>query len=565
MSRLLLRLLPVFGLLFALGGPLAVAQPDPPGGKAKAKGKSQPSRPGTWSGTGKNGAVAAGGQGAVDAGMEILKAGGNAADAAAATIFALSVTDSNAFCFGGEVPILVYDARRGVVEVVCGQGVAPRLATREYFTKRGGIPNRGIEPAAVPAVVDACLTVLDRYGTKTFTEVIGPTVRLLDRNQRPWHADLARTLRRMVEAEKASPSDRRRGLRLVADYFYRGPIAREIDEFCQANGGLIRYTDLATHVTRIEEPATAEYRGHTVYKCGFWNQGPYLLQTLQLLEGFDLKALGHNSPDAVHIQVEAMKLALADRDVYYADPLFAPVPQKELLSPTYAELRRGLIDRRQASLAQRPGDPLAMKPLAETFDARVGVGGPAKDTTTCVAADGQGNVVAATPSGFSGVVAGKTGVYLGTRLQSFNNWPGSPNCIEPGKRPRITLTPTLVLKDGKPVLAVSVAGGDMQDQAILQHVVNTIDFGLSPEASVTAPRFGTNHHLGSFRQPPSQLGSLTLDPAYGAEVVRALTERGHKVTSRRPSENSVMIAIDPQTGLLRAAGDPNARRHAAAY
>src|SRR5262249_3902357 len=153
--------------------------------------------------------------------------------------------------------------------------------------------------------------------------------------------------------EKGSPSDRRRGLRLVADYFYRGPIAREIDEWSRANDGLIRYSDLATHVTRVEEPASVDYRGHTVYKCGVWTQGPYLLQTLRLLEGFDLKAMGHNRADTIHVAVEAMKLALADRDVYYADPLFEQVPVAELLSTKYADLRRPLIDRRRASLVQR--------------------------------------------------------------------------------------------------------------------------------------------------------------------------------------------------------------------
>src|SRR5262249_14886311 len=158
----------------------------------------------------------------------------------------------------------------GVVEVVCGQGTAPRLATREHFAQKGGIPGRGIEPAAVPGALDACLTVLDRYGTRTFAEAVAPALRLLDRGERPWHADLARTVRPLVDVEKQSPTDRRRGLRLVADYFYRGPIAREIDAWSRANGGLIRYTDLATHVTRVEEPVSAEYRGHTVYKCGVW-------------------------------------------------------------------------------------------------------------------------------------------------------------------------------------------------------------------------------------------------------------------------------------------------------
>jgi gamma-glutamyltranspeptidase/glutathione hydrolase len=260
-----------------------------------------------------------------------------------------------------------------------------------------------------------------------------------------------------------------------------------------------------------------------------------------------------------------MKLALADRDVYYADPLFASVPQKELLSPKYAEMRRDLIDRERASLLQRPGDPVGQKALAETFDRRIGLGGPSRDTTTCLVADKEGNLIAATPSGFSGVVAGTTGIYLGTRLQSFNNWPGSPNAIEPGKRPRITLSPTLVLKDGKPVFAVSVAGGDMQDQATLQLLTNAIDFGLKPEQAVTAPQFGSDHHLGSFRQKTPVLGDLQMSPEFGPELIKAMAALGHKVNQKRPAEACIMIAIDPKTGQIEAAGDPKARRHASAY
>src|SRR5262249_13003283 len=159
-----------------------------------------------------------------------------------------------------------------------------------------------------------------------------------------WHGDLGRTIRRLVEVEQASPTDRRRGLRLVADYFYRGPVAQELDAWSRTNGGLIRYTDLATHVTRVEEPACAAYRGYTVCNGGPWTQGPYLLETLELLQGFDLKGMGHNRPDTIHVTLEAMKLALADRDVYYADPLYVSVPLAELLSTHYAEIRRPLID-----------------------------------------------------------------------------------------------------------------------------------------------------------------------------------------------------------------------------
>ncbi len=301
-------------------------------------------------GTGNQGAVSAGGAEAVAAGIEILKRGGNAADAAAATILALSVTDSGGFCFGGEVPILVYDAKRRVVEVLAGQGTAPRLATREYFAQRGGISGKGLEPAAVPAAFDACITLLDRHGTLRLADVAQPALRLLDRAKVEWHPLLARSLRRLIAAENTSGGDRSRGLRLAADYFYRGRLARELADWCEKNGGLIRYEDLATHVTRVEEPVMVEYRGHSVYKCGPWTQGPYLLQTLQMLEGFNLGAMGHNRPETIHVTLEAMKLAFADRDVYYADPLFVDVPIASLLSRGYAETRRALIDRQHASL-----------------------------------------------------------------------------------------------------------------------------------------------------------------------------------------------------------------------
>jgi gamma-glutamyltranspeptidase/glutathione hydrolase len=520
----------------------------------------------TWKASGTHGAVCAGGQGAVDAGLTLLRQGGNAVDGAVATILALSVTDSTAFCFGGEVPILIYDAKRRTVEVLCGLGTAPRLATREHFAGKGGIPGKGVEAAAVPGALDACLTALDRFGTKTFAEAAAPALALLDRHEKEWHADLAKTLRRLIDAEKGSPDDRRRGLRLAADYFYRGPLARELDAWCRANGGLIRYPDLATHTTRIEDPARVDYRGFTVCKCGVWTQGPYLLETLQLLEGFDLKRMGHNRPDTIHTCVEAMKLGLADRDYWYADPNFARVPLTELLSPKYADLRRALIDPKKASLEQRPGDPRSLKALVEKPDFKTGPGGPAQDTTTCVVADAQGNVVAATPSGFSGVVAGPTGVWLGTRLQSFNTWEGHPNCIEPGKRPRITLTPTLVLKDGKPLLAVSVAGGDGQDQTTMQLLLDVLDFGMSPAEAVTAPRFGTNHLLGSFRQKAPEPGSLLIYADVGDKVLADLRERGHKVTvSKPPLWAPSLLRIDPASGLIEAAGDPKARRHAGAY
>lgn len=522
-----------------------------------------------WHAAGRQGAVATGRPEAAEAALETLRRG-NAVDAAVTALLVLSVTDSGNFCFGGEVPILVYDAKRKVTEVIAGQGGAPRLATLEYFERQKGghIPGGG-DPttAAVPAALDTCLTALERYGTLTFAEAAAPTRELLARHKSGWQADLAATLCQLVEAEQGSGGDRRRGLRLVADHFYRGPVARELDAWSREHGGLLRYTDLATHFTRIEEPVVGDYRGYRVVKCGAWTQGPCLLEALQLLETFDLKALGHNRPDWVHVVAEALKLALADRDTYYADPLFVEVPLTRLLAPEYAATRRPLIDATRAALEQRPGDARTGRALLDVRpEAYRAPDEPIRDTTTCLVADREGNVVAATPSGWGGVLAGRTGVWLGSRLRSLNTWRGHPNCLEPGKRPRITLTPTLVLHDGRPVAAISVAGGDQQDQVTLQLLLGYIDFGFSPAQAVTAPRFITNHLVGSFNQTPPQLGSLLVYESLGRETIDALAARGHRVqTQKPPFGHPVMITLDPQTGQKWAAGDPLAGRHARAY
>ena len=553
-----------FSMWVALGwmlwvGSTVLGQPDASGDNGGGK----PS--GKWHDSGQQGAVAGGGAEAVDIGLASLKSGGNAADAAVATILALSVTDARSFCFGGEMAIIVYNANDRRVETLWGQGAAPKLATREMFVTCG-IPNSGVRSATVPAALDACLTLLSRHGTKTFAEVAAPTVAMLDRHREAWHADLARTLRRLIDAEKSGGGNREAGLQRVADYFYRGPLAQEIAAWCAANNGLIRAEDLEAHKTRVVPPVSIDYRGHTVYKCGPWTQGPWMLEALALLEGFDLKQMGHNSPDAIHATVEAMKLGLADRDVYYGDPEFVEVPIEQLLSSDYAAMRRPLIDLKHASREQRPGDPRNGKALLDADATRKGLGNPDRDTTTCLVADGKGNVVAATPSGWDGVLVGGTGVWLGTRLQSFNAWADHPNCIAPGKRPRITLTPTLVMREGKPILAVSVAGGDGQDQASLQMVIDAIDFGIAPREAVTAIRFGTDHFVSSFGQKPPRLGSLLIYPGADPHTIAELKSRGHAVDFHEPPMwNPSVLAIDPVSRKIDVAGDPQAGRHAAAY
>ena len=527
-----------------------------------------------WKAVSKIGAVAAGGAGAVDAGIQILEAGGNAADAAAGTILALNVTDHIACSIGGEVPVLIFDAGRREVKSISGQGRAPLSQEAIDWYMKNGIPSGNMKMAPVPSVVDLCITMLQRYGTKTFEEIVAPTLALLDAGDEDWHPNLAVTLRRMVEEEQITPGDRETKLQAATDRFYgrnkfRNDIADELEAFYIKKGGFLRKSDLAAHTTLIEDPVKVDYRGYTVYKCGTWTQGPYLCQALRLLEGFDLKGMGHFSADYIHVVTEAIKLAMADRDEYYGDPVFVDVPMDGLLSDAYTEIRRPLIDMQKASLEARPGDIENMKPVKEDGVFRPGVGG----TTTCVVADRWGNVVSATPSANvhrEERMGGSTGVSFGNRLRSLNTVPGHPNCIQPGKRPRITLTPTLVLKDGSPILAISVAGGDLQDQAALNLLLDFIEFDMQPEDAVTAPRFATAHHQDSFDPNPNreeafkQAGTLTVSDTVNSSVQEELIRRGHQLEeSAGAIATPVMLSIDQESRMLYAAGDPAANRHAA--
>jgi gamma-glutamyltranspeptidase/glutathione hydrolase len=528
-----------------------------------------------WNAVSGTGAVAAGGAGAVAAGIEILERGGNAADAAAGTILALNVTDHGACSIGGEVPVIVYDALEREVKTLSGQGRAPLSTEAIDWYMKYGIPDRDMKMAPVPSVVDLCTTLLRQYGTLTFKEIVAPTLSILDAGGEPWHARLAVTLRRLVEAEQGARGSREEKVAAAGDRFYgRNGAVQDVADELEADyvekGGFLRKADLAAHRTLIEDPVAVNYRGYEVYKCGPWTQGPYLCQALRLLEGFDLKSMGFLSADYVHVAVEALKLAMADRDAYYADPDFAAVPMAELLSDEYTEIRRPLIELDNASHEARPGDPYGLKPLRGNGVFEPGIGG----TTTCVVADRWGNVVSATPSAnvYRGEtpLGGRTGVSYGNRLRSLNTTPGHPNCIQPGKRPRITLTPTLVLKDDRPILAVSVAGGDLQDQATLNLLLDFIEFDMTPETAVRAPRFATAHHEDSFDPNPDRpdtfkkVGSLSISDRVSPNVRNELTRRGHRVEpSAGPIATPVMLFIDQESGAIHAAGDPDAGRHAA--
>jgi gamma-glutamyltranspeptidase/glutathione hydrolase len=360
------------------------------------------------------------------------------------------------------------------------------------------------------------------------------------------------------------------------DYFYKGPIAKRIGDYMQANGGLIAAGDFARFSAKVGQPVVADYRGYQVYKAGFWTQGPAMVETLNMLEGFELKQMGHNTPEYIHTLAEALKLAMADRDRYYADPDFVKVPMAELLSKEYAALRRPLIDQMRASLAQQPGDPTNKKALLATATQKIGRASQvpelerANDTTCVNVVDKDGNLFSATPSGawLPAVVAGDTGVLMGQRLQSSLTDPNHPNVVAPGKRPRITLTPTLVTKGGEPFMVLSTPGGDNQDQALLQVLLNIIEFGMNPQEAVEAPRFDTQHYVSSFDDHEFLPGSLNIESRIILKTIQELSSKGHKVKVQSDwgtLSAPTVIVYDPKNGVASAGADPRRSRYAVAW
>ncbi len=317
--------------------------------------------------------------------------------------------------------------------------------------------------------------------------------------------------------------------------------------------------DLASYEGRVEEPVSAMYRGFTVYKAGPWNQGPVLLQTLRLLEGFDLRSMGAGSADEIHVATEAIKLAYADRDRYYGDPDFVKVPLAMLLSDDYTRSRWALIDMDHASMEQRPGSLGSQGSNGETRE----VG----DTTSIQVADAQGNLFSATPSSGwllgGAFVAGDTGVPMSNRMQAFRLDPSSPNVLAGGKRPRTTLTPTVILKDGNPFLAIGTPGGDSQDQQILNVLLNLLDFGMGLQAAIEAPRFNSLHPESSFEDHRAQPGVLEIEASVPENVRAELARRGHQLRVRPAygiSTGVVAAGVDPATGRLRGGADPRRER-----
>jgi gamma-glutamyltranspeptidase/glutathione hydrolase len=570
---------------------------------------------------GYGGAVSAGHYLAAQSGQKLLADGGNAADAACAAGFALQVLEPHMNGPAGEVPILFYSGAEDRIFVISGQGTAPGSATLEAMRARVGdlVPGDGVAAATVPAALDAWCLLLERFGTRTLEEVLVPARELAGRGfpmypflevvlrffearfrdewpttgeiylpvrrvgERQRNPALARLFGELADAERLGPGGREAGIRAARDAFYQGRPAEVIERFVReplrdasghANAGFLTADDLATYRGAVEEPLSVSYRGTEVWKCGPWTQGPVFLQQLRLLEGFDLRSLGHNSAEALHVWLECAKLAFADRDACYADPDFEKVPIDELLSTAYAEKRRRLVDLERASLELRPGLgelpagwPLVAGPRSEAaaepqaFAALRG----RSDTTQLDAADRFGNLVSATPSGAwipSSPVIPEFGFPIGTRAQMFSLDPGHPNALAPGKRPRTTLTPSLArLADGR-LLAFGTPGGDQQDQWTLQMLLNLVDFGMRDlQEAIDAPTLHSRHMPSSFYPRQAEPGAVSAEARIPEPVLEALEARGHRVDRSGPWEHGRVLAVarNPETGLLEAAASPRSR------
>jgi gamma-glutamyltranspeptidase/glutathione hydrolase len=550
------------------------------------------------------------------AGMRMLLTGGNAADAAAAAGFAAAVVEPTAsYTLCGECVALVHSARTGDITSVSGQGVAAARATIDFFRGRGfdRIPTGPGRDAhlsfTVPGAVDAYLTLIETYGTKSVSEVLVPAVQYAERGfpmyeymhrmlaipetrsqfdiYPPGGHDvfypggrvprvgetfvqpaLAATLRRLVDADATARGHRAAGIAAARERFYRGDIARMIGAFSEKLGGLLRAEDLAGYRTRLEAPLRMPFAGREIVGQSAFTQGPVLMQALGMLATMDLRALGHNSTRYIHAVSEALKLAFADRERYYGD--VPSVPLKELLSPEYLRARAALI-RMDRAMPEAPpaGDVHGAGAAAKAPVPRAGAEVPADGTTHIAAIDRDGNMVALTPSGGvfrKSAFSPELGCTLSTRSEMFVLEDGHPNGLGPGKRPRTTLINYLVCENGAPVMTIGCPGGDDQAQADLQLLLNVMVFGMNPQQAVEAPRFATQTLVNSFWPRVYKPGQLNVEAGIPEPTRAELRKLGHQVSEIGACGiGAVVTRRDPQTGVLSAGADPRRPTYALAF
>jgi gamma-glutamyltranspeptidase/glutathione hydrolase len=583
---------------------------------------------------GRTAAVSAGHPLTTAASMDILTSGGNAFDAGVTAMLVGGVLEQDLYSLGGEGHALVYPRREGKVISINGQGWAPKGGTLEYFRSRhktmAGI---GLDPAVVPGVIHAALTILERWGTMSFERVAARaidyaesgfplrprTTDSIDKNLtfiRAWPANaamwlkpdgsqykagdvirlptLANTLKRMVEAERGAASrGREAGIAAARDRFYKGDIAREMVDFLGAHGAPWELSDFSDFSAKVEQPMHSRYRGYEIYTQTFNSQGPVLLQALNMLEPVDVAGLKRNSADYIHTIVETLKLAYADRDTYYADPDFVAVPAEGLLSKAYAAERRKSIDTAHASTKFIAGDPLPFDAKVKTWkywraqipdttkwkddpspDADL-LRGISRDTTHIAVIDKDGNVFDSTPSGAwipTAPILGATGIPMSVRGEAFRLDPTRAQQYRPRSRPRYTLAPTIVLRDGQPFLALGSPGGDNQAQTILQAFLDIVEFRSewypNLHTAFEWPRIQTLHLFGSPYPFASGFNKLNLEVGIPESVFNDLKARGHDV-SMIPATSiascATAVLIDRETGVRIAGADPRRDCYAMAY
>ncbi len=577
------------------------------------------------------------------AGAMIFQQGGNAVDAAAAMLAAVCTMWDTLAC-GGETQALIYHPGLKKVIGINALGMAPTGATAEFYRSRGMQfpPEFGPLAAVTPGTPGGLMTMLAEYGTMSLEQVLAPALQMAEEGYpmeaqlantiqsnagriKGWkyspavflthpgeareapqpgeifkQADLAATFRKLIEAERAAlkaKKTRKQAIYAAQDRFYKGDIAAEIVRAVQEEGGLFTREDLANWRVQIEEPVSTTYRGYTVYKLPFWQQGPALLQALNILENADLKAMGYNSAQYIHTVYQAMNLAFADRDFYYGDPYFPPEePSAGLLSKEYAKQRWGMMSMDRNDPAVRPGDPYAFQNGTNPFTsllARWSTTGPRTDTlprvrtpeppnddafreaftrgtTSIQAADKNGWMVSITPSGgwVPAVIAGRTGIGLSQRAQSFVTQAedGPFNVIEPGKRPRVTLTPTIALKDGEPWMAFSVQGGDTQDQDLLQFFLSMVEFGQTVQQAAEHPGFHSYQMRSSFGAHEARPGRIQLNERVPDWVREDLRKRGYQMEFARWTSGPITaIWVDRKHGSLWGAASNFGEDHGIAW
>jgi gamma-glutamyltranspeptidase/glutathione hydrolase len=573
---------------------------------------------GSWRPTivAQHGMVAAGHPLAAEAGMRILKAGGNAIDAAIATWAVQGEVEPGMTGLGADMFVLYYEAKTGKVHFINGTGYAAHAATIDFYKSKGGIPEEGPLSIAVPGAVGGAAFAVKSYGTKSLADVLAPAIEIADGGF-PVSEALASTIRSASAKIAKYPSttkiyfkdgkplemgdsirnpDLARTLRAIAargpDAFYKGDLAKNTAAFLNANGGIITEADLAAYQPFEDAPIHVNYRGVEVYECPPNSQGFVMLEALNILEGYDLKAMGRNSAPYLHAITESLKLSFADRNAYVGDPKFVPnIPMPALLSKEYAAVRRGRIDPNHAIAGEpAPGDPRGMKttapaPVARRLQPsdRYAESQPVPSdvkpfdpneilnlTTYLAVVDKDHNMVSITSSllsGFgSGVVIDKAGFLMNDRMRYFYLDPKNVNSLQPGKRTRQTINPAMALKDGKPWIAFGTPGSDTQPQTQLQFFLNVAEFGMNVQEALEQPTVISNSFQDSY-QPHDVKGKLLTPALLPKSVQDALAAKGHVLDIRNvKGVGSVKaILIDPRTGVLMGGVSPTGDSYVMAW